>query len=115
MTSETDWVPVSACTLPTTEQPLRVAEFDAFFGAHLTAAERLDDTRARLTLASGTDVTERAKDLADRETGCCSFFTFTVTERPDHVRMGISVPAAHASVLEALVARARSMREGRAS
>jgi hypothetical protein len=24
----TDWVPVDSCTLPTTQQPVRVAEFD---------------------------------------------------------------------------------------
>ena len=29
-----DWAP-DACTLPTTERPLRVAEFDVFFGAVL--------------------------------------------------------------------------------
>ncbi|MEU9473975.1 hypothetical protein AB0D78_47270 [Streptomyces avermitilis] len=31
----TTWIPAS-CTLPTTEQPLRVAEFDALFAERLT-------------------------------------------------------------------------------
>jgi hypothetical protein len=49
--------------------------------------------------------------LADAETACCSFFTFTVTPLAGGtggtaVALAIEVPAAHADVLAALVARA---------
>lgn len=37
------WVPQS-CTLPTVEQPLRVAEFDALFATAVRSAERLRRT-----------------------------------------------------------------------
>ncbi|MFI5877126.1 hypothetical protein ACIBAH_32705 [Streptomyces sp. NPDC051445] len=37
----TTWVPQS-CTLPTTEQPLRVAEFDTLFAERLADASRSD-------------------------------------------------------------------------
>lgn len=115
MTTELDWVPGSACTLPTVEQPLRSAEFDALFAAHVNAVERLDETHARITLSGGPDLVGRVRGLAARETACCSFFTFTfddpdARQRPEGVRMGIAVPPLHATVLAALLARAESVR-----
>jgi hypothetical protein len=115
MTTELDWVPGSTCTLPTIEQPLRVAEFDVLFAAHLTGVERLDESHARLTLTGGPGLAGRARDLAERETGCCSFFTFTIDDLDaDHgsegVHMRIAVPAVHVTVLAGLLARAQSVR-----
>ena len=104
------WV-TGACTLPTVEQPLRLAEFDDLFTA-VTGVERTDATHATLTLAGGRGLAARARDLADRETACCSFFTFTIapaphtTGAPEPVRMSISVPRAHEAVLAELVDRA---------
>jgi hypothetical protein len=108
-----DWVPVDACTLPTTEQPLRVAEFDDLFATSLTAVVRPPGaaTRARLLLAGGTELRERVQRLADAEIACCSFFTFTVTSLPGDeqgtVALDIEVPAARTDVLAALAERAR--------
>ncbi|WP_138733390.1 hypothetical protein [Modestobacter excelsi] len=75
-----DWVPVDACTLPTADQPLRMAEFDDLF----TAVERPAGATvgARLLLAGDAGLPERVQRLADAETSCCSFFTFTVTSLP---------------------------------
>jgi hypothetical protein len=114
-----DWVPVEACMLPTAAQPLRVAEFDTLFAASLRAVEHPAGaaTRARLVLAGDADLPGRVQRLADAETGCCSFFTFTLTplaaertgDRGDTavVAVDIEVPAARANVLAALVERAR--------
>jgi hypothetical protein len=115
MTTELDWLPGSACTLPTVEQPLRVAEFDALFAAHLTRVERLDPSHAQLTLTGGPGLAGRARDLAERETACCSFFTFTIDQPdtdhgPERVDLRIAVPAVHVTVLAALLARAESAR-----
>jgi hypothetical protein len=115
MTTELDWVPGSACTLPTVEQPLRMAEFDELFAAHLTGVEQPDDSHAQLTLTGGPGLAGRARDLAERETACCSFFTFTIDDQDaDHgsedVHMRIAVPAVHVTVLAALLARAESVR-----
>jgi hypothetical protein len=112
-----DWLPVDACALPTSAQPLRVAEFDDLFAAALTAVERPpgDATRARLLLAGSASLRDRVQRLVDAETVCCSFFTFTVTPLAGGtggtaVALAIEVPAAHADVLAALVARAEQAR-----
>jgi hypothetical protein len=111
------WVPVDSCTLPTAEQPLRVAEFDELFAASLRDI-RLSAggaPKARLVLGGDGTLPDRVQRLADAETSCCSFFTFTVT-RPDTevthpagetlVSLDVEVPAARADVLDALVRRA---------
>ncbi|MEV0272697.1 hypothetical protein AB0H43_28290 [Hamadaea sp. NPDC050747] len=117
--AELGWVP-DACTLPTAEQPLRVAEFDALFAASLRHAERRTPTRLRLTLACSTEpadaspaddsLADAVRDLAARETRCCSFFTFTVaTPEPGVVRLDVEVPSGHVDVLDALEARAAAV------
>jgi hypothetical protein len=40
MRNERPWAPVDACTLPTADQPLRVAEWDDLFATSLRAVER---------------------------------------------------------------------------
>ncbi|NUT36658.1 MAG: hypothetical protein HOV79_26690 [Hamadaea sp.] len=104
------WVP-GACTLPTAEQPVRLAEFDALFSAAVRDGSRLTARHLRVTLAGDTEVASAVRDLADRETECCSFFTFTIgTPAPNTVQLDIEVPAGHVDVLDALEARAKQIR-----
>jgi hypothetical protein len=120
----TEWVAVEACTLPTADQPLRVAEFDDLFATALRAIEHsAAPVRARLLLAGGDDLSERVQRLADAETACCSFFTFTLTPlATDEVvaadttalALDIEVPVARADVLAALVQRAEQAQEAAA-
>jgi hypothetical protein len=90
-----------ACTLPTTEQPLRLAEFGALF-ATAQQVERPAPTRLRLRLAAPLAV---VRDLTARESECCSFFDFSVTGSDGEVELTIAVPPAHVDVLDALAAR----------
>jgi hypothetical protein len=107
------WAPVDACTLPTAERPLRLAELDSLFAASLRAVERAGDTRARLLLAGDDSLPERVRRLADAESACCSFFTFDVSTSVDGlVAFDIDVPPAYAEVLAGLVARAEAARDG---
>jgi hypothetical protein len=107
------WVPGDACTLPTVEQPVRVAEFDALFAETLTSIEQTSRTSARFSLTGSEDTAARAQALAGRETGCCSFFGFTITPSgPVSAVMDVSVPDARADVLAALVDRAQAARKG---
>ncbi|NES14989.1 MULTISPECIES: hypothetical protein [Micromonospora] len=105
------WVP-QACTLPTAEQPLRLAEFDTLFTASVRGGERLTPRHLRVTLAGGEELADSVRDLAERETRCCSFFTFTVAApAPGVVRLDIEVPPGHVAVLDALHARATLVRD----
>jgi hypothetical protein len=96
-----DWAP-DACTLPTSERPLRVAEFDDLFTfvvrSERVAPQRLDVMLRRIVEAA-------ARDLARRESECCSFFTFEFETVGDDVVMHIAVPPEHVAVLDALEAR----------
>lgn len=104
------WVP-DACTLPTEQQPLRLAEFDALFTTAAHHPERLTDRHLRVTLAGRPDLADTVRDLADRETQCCAFFTFTVsTPRPDAVILDLEVPTGNVDVLDALQDRAATVR-----
>ncbi|MEV6710465.1 hypothetical protein AB0M48_00360 [Lentzea sp. NPDC051208] len=96
------WAP-RACTLPTAERPFRVAQFDDL----LAGAARHRSTRTRLVLylEPRPEVAARAADLAVRETGCCSFFTFELTATGGGLSLAISVPDAQAEVLDALAKR----------
>ncbi len=98
------WVP-EACTLPTAEQPLRVAEFEGLFVAALRAVNRVAPTALRLVLDASAE--EVARELADRETACCSFFGFAFDHDPaGQLLMTVTVPAAHVVVLDRLAGQA---------
>ena len=98
MTGET-WVP-TACTLPTAEQPLRVAEFDGLFATAVRPAERTSPTTLLVHLPAGAASTIR--DLVARETACCSFFSFDVRASDAGTDVLVQVPEAHAPVLDGL-------------
>jgi hypothetical protein len=110
-TTERPWVPVDACTLPTADQPMRVADWDSLFATSVRAVERQGATRASLMLSGDESLVARVQELADAETTCCSFFTFTVRPLKRHraetvVALDIEVPAARSDVLARLIGRA---------
>lgn len=106
--SDLAWVPQS-CTLPTEERPLRLAEWDALFSERLASSSRPEPLRLRLDLAGGPGVEERVRDLVGRESGCCSFFTFTTTPGENVIGLDIEVDPVHEAVLDALAARTAGM------
>ncbi|MDG9675314.1 hypothetical protein [Micromonospora sp. DH14] len=97
------WVPES-CTLPSAQQPLRLAEFDDLFATALLQQERLSPTALRWRLDPAAEATTR--DLTARESSCCSFFSFTIAADAGALRLDVQVPAAHVAVLDALALRA---------
>lgn len=101
---EASWVP-EACTLPTVEQPLRLAEFDELCAAVVGSVHRPDPTRLRLALDPGPAFAARAADLMVREAACCAFFTFTLTASGGHLALEVAVPDGQVAVLDALAAR----------
>lgn len=108
--SSGDWVPES-CSLPTVEQPVRVAEFDRFFADSVLGACR--PARTRLDLLLDADAEPIGRDLAARESGCCSFFAFSFGIADSGPVMRIEVPETEVEVLDALAARAEASIGGR--
>ncbi|GAT71066.1 arsenate reductase [Planomonospora sphaerica] len=105
ITFDRQWVP-PACSLPTAERPLRVAEFDALFAEAVQAVQRPEPARLHLQLASSPQTAARAAELAARENGCCSFFAFTLTIADGGLTLAVAVPPEQTGVLDALQTRA---------
>ena len=91
-----------ACTLPTVERPLRVAEFDRLWST-AAGVERLGPQAARISLPPRPEVAAEAADLVVRETQCCSFFTFTLMATGGRLHLDVSVPESQTPVLDAMV------------
>jgi hypothetical protein len=94
-----------SCTLPTSERPLRVAEFDALFRTAVTGQQRTAATLLELSLTSEPEVAAAAAALAVRESRCCSFFRFAITVDPREVQLTVRVPETHVDVLDAVAER----------
>jgi len=97
-----------ACTLPTAERPLRLAEFDALFAKAVRRVERRGSD-VRMHLTGGEGLAERVRDLTERESSCCSFFTFGVEGTDQDLALDVSVPPARQEILDALVKRAEEL------
>ncbi|GAA2712942.1 hypothetical protein Apa02nite_091340 [Actinoplanes palleronii] len=94
----------AACTLPTVERPLRLAEFDDLFATTLRSQHRLSATTLRWDLDPVCEAT--ARDLTAQESSCCSFFTFVFEPSDAVLRLDAEVPDAYVEVLDALQQRA---------
>lgn len=101
------WVPES-CTLPTAERPLRVAEFDALFATATGSARRIGPTLLRVPLPARQQ--DLARDLAARETACCSFFSFDLRPSAGGVDLEVRVPEQQVAVLDAVERRLDEVR-----
>jgi thioredoxin len=106
------WVPGQACTLPTADRPVRVAEFDELFRS-VREVDRVGSTRLRLVLDETGGVVDQARDLTAREAECCSFFDFDVSAAEDgRVVVDVRVPDSRAVVLDGLAAQAKAAQPG---
>ena len=97
------WAP-EACTLPTAQRPLRLAEFEDLFATALREQRRASPTVLRWRLDPAAEA--YARDLTRRESACCSFFSFLFATEADAVRLDVEVPTGQIPVLDALARRA---------
>lgn len=105
------WVAAEACTLPTAEQPLRVAEFDRLFADDVIAVRRESPTRVVLDLQDRPGLVDDVADLTARETECCSFFTFSREPSGRRLELVVEVPEQRTGVLTGLAERAARLAE----
>lgn len=110
-TADTSFVP-DTCTLPTVERPLRVTEFADLFATTVLAVVRNSPTSLRIVMHGDRATETTARELAARETECCSFFTFAFERADVHqvaaLALTITVPTAHVAVLDGLQELART-------
>ncbi len=97
-----------ACTLPTAARPLRLAEFDDLFASSVRTVEHRG-TAVRMVLSGGAGLVEQVRDLTERESSCCSFFTFGIEGTDEDLTLDISVPPVRQDILDALADRAREL------
>ncbi|WP_028934126.1 hypothetical protein [Pseudonocardia spinosispora] len=100
----------TSCTLPTAERPIRAAEFEALL-PRAVDVRRDGPCHVRLTFAGGDAVAVR--DLAARETACCSFFEFVVSVETGRVLLDVTVPASRVEVLDGIVVLAAASEQDR--
>lgn len=91
---------------------MRLAAFDMFFRAAARRSIRTSTTRLDVVILKEFEAT--ARDLAERETRCCSFFRFDFRAAADGVVMSIGVPEDHVEVLDALHERIFAVAGGKA-
>ena len=97
---------LDACTLPTAERPVRLGEFARLF-VTATATTRHDPTHLTVFFDEIEGLAAKVSDLAARESSCCSFFDFSVTETAKKVVLDIRVTDVHEDILDALEALAK--------
>jgi hypothetical protein len=102
-TDDPSWMP-EACTLPTVDRPLRLAEFDDLLAAALRGQRRMSPTMLRWDLDPAAEAV--ARDLTSRESSCCSFFCFTFNPGEQALQLDVEVPPTRVEVLDALAVRA---------
>jgi hypothetical protein len=102
------WEVPAACTLPVAGQPGRAAELDGLLALAGSRPERLGPGRLRLVLGPGPDgLLSEVRDFTVRESACCSFFRFDITELDGgRVRLDVGVPGPYEGVLDSIEARA---------
>jgi hypothetical protein len=97
-----------ACTLPRAERPLRLAELDTLFAGSVRRVDRGKES-VRLHLSGAAGLRETVRDLADRESSCCSFLTFSLQGQHDDLTLHITAPAERRDLLDALADRAEEL------
>lgn len=91
-----------ACTLPVAAQAPRLGEFEALFATAVRDVERVAPTHLRLTLTGGQGLEDTVRDLAARESACCSFFDVIITPADEAVLVDIRVPVSQVPVLDGM-------------
>lgn len=109
--STESWAP-ETCSLPIAERPLRVAEFEELFSSAVLGLDRPKPGRLELALDPTAEVAASMAALMVRETGCCSFFAFTLTATDGRLILEVAVPPTHVTILDELQARAATTMSG---
>lgn len=108
MTTDHDWVPEDACTLPHRDRPLRLEAFEYLFATALLSTAWIGAGRLRLRFYPTRAVEQQLRQLTAKEASCCSFFTFDIQPTTAALLVDIRVPRNRVDVLIGLEEQALS-------
>jgi hypothetical protein len=91
--------PAIACTLDATELADRLAEFQSLFATALRSHVR-EPAHLRLMLSVNPHGEAAVRDLFERESRCCQFFSFAFHREGDTLVVGIKVPEGGSPMLD---------------
>jgi len=91
-------VPI-ACTLDASDARSQLGEWREILRSVVDASVRVSPSRLELSLLPGVDIAA-VIDLAQREVACCSFFSFAVEIRADHLVLAVEVPDDAVEILD---------------
>ena len=103
-----DWCAPEACSLPSADQPARVAEWDALFAGAVCEVSPITGG-VRFAVDRTAAGPAAVADLADRESQCCAFLAFTLVLGNGTVTLDVTSDSGHAEVVEALAGRAAAL------
>jgi MerR family transcriptional regulator, copper efflux regulator len=84
-------LPLVACSLDTTDQQKRLADWAELLGQARTREETSGGVR--YTFAADDELKTRVEALAATEQSCCSFLEFEITGPRDELELTVRAPA----------------------
>jgi hypothetical protein len=92
-----------ACTLEAEAARAQLDEWRALLVGAVERRHRVSIGRLELVLASGFDQVDALVRLAQRETACCAFFTFSIAIGSEALTLVIQAPDGSESILDEFV------------
>jgi hypothetical protein len=90
-----------ACTLQPSDARSQLSEWQEMLRRVMDGSERVSSNRLELSLLPDADIGS-VVSLAQRETACCAFFSFTIEIEADRVLLVVEVPNEAVEILDLL-------------
>lgn len=94
-----------ACTLEPGDVRSQLGEWQEALRQDVDRSERVSPNRLELSLLPDADIGS-VITLAQRETACCAFFSFTIEIQADRLVLAVEVPNDAVEILDQLVTSA---------
>ena len=90
-----------ACTLSASDARSQLSEWQGILSHSVDNSERVSPNRLQLRFSADADI-ESVINLAQRESACCTFFSFSIEIATDHLLLIIEVPNEAVQILDQL-------------
>ncbi len=92
----------ASCTLDEQAAARRNIEFADVVQRGLRNRDRTDDGEVLLTFRKRRGMEDDVRELLERESACCGFFTFDIHVEDDHIQVRVAAPDDKDDYLDAL-------------